>query len=253
MSRGRRFTGTRERLAPDSLDRHREHRIRELGRHTLRQILQSRISWVDQASETLLEDCRGDRISHPAIRRARCRDRPMTTTRFPALTSFAERRIDCGISRGGTQERGGGRHRIAPHYLCHPQATRVGPRNFSSRRRSDAPPVSTIFVETGVLYLARRVTIIMATQTLQASGAPDVDEAASATIAEGVRELGVLFRGVEGSALVFERVLADEPGHTQDLNDLAASIAAFLSRSAAEDTDVADFLVRSATDRLRIS
>ena len=93
----------------------------------------------------------------------------------------------------------------------------------------------------------------MAVQTAGLTVAPDVDEKARTTITEGVRELGVRFRGVEGSSLVFERVLADENATSQDMQRLAGDIAAFLSRSATEDEGVAQFLVSSATDRLRIS
>ena len=80
-----------------------------------------------------------------------------------------------------------------------------------------------------------------------------MDEKARTTITEGVRELGVRFRGVQDSSLVFERVMADENATSQDMERLAGYIAAFLSRSASEDPIVAQFLVSSATDRLRIS
>lgn len=93
----------------------------------------------------------------------------------------------------------------------------------------------------------------MAVPTSGSTVLPEVHENARLTIAEDVRELGLRFRGADGSSLVFDRVFADENATSQDMERLADEIALFLRRSATENPSVAQFLVSSATEMLRIS
>jgi hypothetical protein len=79
----------------------------------------------------------------------------------------------------------------------------------------------------------------------------DTAALAAVVIDEAVRELGVHFRGNEGSALLFERASESDPAR-QTRNVIAADVRHVLYRLREESEPVREFLAEIDANRIRI-